>query len=287
MIILGISTIINAILDPLFIFVLDMGIKGAAYATLTASFVSLFSFLYITFISRRIMARFRLSLLPLVQKLVIRIIKLSGPATLVHFVMAAGLILTNRVLTEFGQLAVAGFGAGSKIDMIVALPVMGLASAAMTIVGMFAGAGRSDLVRLITIYIYKWALFIAVIFGFIAFFLSSHIIKIFTEDPLVIQIGTDYIHFIAFVFPFMSFGMTTGRILQGLGYGWPTLVITTIRVLLIGVLMSYLAVYVFDAPIKYVWISFIAGGFISNIFSFIWIRKYLWINDPCSIAAGI
>lgn len=284
MIILGVSTIINAALDPLFIFVFDMGIKGAAYATFTASMVSLSSFIYITLISKRLTARFRLSLLGLVKKIVIGIIKLGIPATLVHFVMALGMMLINRVLAEFGQLAVAGFGAGSKVDMIVALPVLGLTSAAMTVVGMFAGANRSDLIRLVTVYTYKWALFTALILGGIAFLLSEHIVRIFTDDPFVISIGIDYIQYIVFAFPFMSFGMTTGRILQGLGYGWPTLIISSVRVLLVGVLVSYIAVYMFSAPIEIVWISFILGGFSSNILSFYWIRKYLWLNDPCKMA---
>ncbi len=70
--------------------------------------------------------------------------------------MAIGLILVNRILSEFGQLVVAGYGAGSKVDMLVALPILGLASAAMTVIGMFAGANRSDLVRSTAIYIYKF-----------------------------------------------------------------------------------------------------------------------------------
>ncbi len=286
MIVLGVSTLLNVVFDPIFIFALDMGIKGAAYATLMASMISVLIFLYLALISKKFMAKFRFSLMPLAKRIVIGVFKLGGPATLIHFVMAIGMMLVNRVLAEFGQLEVAGYGAGSKIDMIVALPVLGLASAAMTVIGMFAGANRPDLVRSTAIYTYKWALFTAVLLGGIAFFLSEYIVRIFTQDPTVIQIGTTYIHYIVFAFPFMSFGMTTGRILQGLGYGWPTLIITTVRVLLIGVLMSYVAVYLFDAPIEVVWISFVFGGAISNILSFIWIRKYVWLNDPCSIAVS-
>jgi Na+-driven multidrug efflux pump len=84
----------------------------------------------------------------------------------------------------------------------------------------------------------------------------------------------------------MAFGMTTGRILQGLGHGLPSFIITSIRVLGVGVTLAYLAVYVFDAPIEAVWASIVTGGLISNVLSFFWVRQIVWRGDPTKKASG-
>ena len=284
MVILTIGTLTNLALDPFFMFFLDLGIAGAGYATLTAQLVGFLALTYMVLVRKATTARFRLSMMPPRKKVVAGIVSLGIPASTVHFVMAAGLILTNRVIAAFGQKAVAGYGAGSKIDMIAALPIMGLASAAVTLVGMFAGANRADLVRTTALYTYRWALTAAGAFGVLFYFGAGHFIGVFTEDPYTLEIGVEYIGWAVFGYPFMAIGMTTGRILQGLGFGWPTLVITGLRVLAVGVAASYTAVYLFDAPIESIWISFICGGAAASALSIAWVRKYVWKNDPCVVA---
>lgn len=285
MVILAVGTVVNTILDPIFIFVLDLGITGASYATVLAQLVAFLLLTFMVLVRGGTTAKFRLSLMPPKKDLVFSIFSLGIPATAVHFVMAAGMILTNRVIATFGQKAVAGYGAASKVDMIAALPIMGLATAAVTLVGMFAGANRADLVRSTALYTYRWAILAAVGFGTISWFTARHVIGIFTDDPYALHVGSQYISWVVFGYPFMAIGMTTGRILQGLGFGWPTLIITGVRVLAVGVGASYAAVFLFDAPIESIWISFIIGGVASNVLSIIWVRKYLWKNDPCIVAA--
>ncbi len=284
MIILTIATLANVILDPIFIFTLGWGIKGAAYATVLAQTIALSCFGYVVFIRRSTRARFRLSLMPPKSTFIREIAAVGIPMTAAHIIMAAGLGLTNKVVSTFGQIAVTGYGAGSKVDMLVALPVLGLAAASVTVVGMFAGAGRTDLVRSTALYTFRWAITTAVVLGAGAFLISGTLIGIFTDDPTALKIGREYIHFTVFAYPFMAFGMTTGRILQGLGFGVPTMIITALRVIVIGVGGSYIAVFGFGAPIEAVWISFICGGFFANVLALYWVRKYVWKSDPCVVA---
>jgi putative MATE family efflux protein len=285
MIILTIATLVNVTLDPIFIFTLGWGIKGAAYATVLAQTISLSCFCYVAFVRGRMSTRFRLSLIPPRSTIIKEIAALGIPMTAGHIIMAAGMGLTNKVVSKFGQIAVTGYGAGSKVDMLVALPVLGLAAASVTVVGMFAGAGRADLVRSTALYTFRLAITTAVVMGAAAFLISGTLIGIFTDDPTALRIGREYIHFTVFAYPFMAFGMTSGRILQGLGFGVPTMIITALRVVVVGVGGSYIAVYGFDAPIEAVWISFICGGFFANVLALHWVRKYVWKSDPCVIAA--
>ena len=195
-------------------------------------------------------------------------------------VMSVGTMLYNWLLSDFGSVAVAAYGAASKVDMIVVLPIFGLAGAAVTVVGMFAGAGRIDLVRSTALYTYRWAISLAAIIGGAAFLSSGVIVRIFTDDPLAIEIGTTYLGYMIFAYPMMAIGMTTGRLLQGLGHGFPALMITTLRVLIIGVPTAFFAVRVVGQSIEGVWIGILSGGLAATVTSVLMVRRLMWRADP-------
>ncbi len=280
MIIMAGATLINVGLDALLIVVLGLGVRGAALATVTAQIFSLLGFGYCLALRRRTMVRVRWSQLGFHRPLLKGLTVIGLPTAAGQLVMAAGLALNNRVISHFGQVAVAAYGAASKVDMTVAMPIMGLAGASVAVIGMFAGAGRPDLVRFVARYTFRWAITVAVVVGIAAFLASEPIMRIFIRRPEALAIGRTYLGFMVLAYPLMAFGMTSGRILQGLGYGLPSLVITSLRVLVVGVPVAYLAVYRFDAPIHAVWASMIIGGACANILAMIWIRKIVWKQDP-------
>lgn len=286
MMVLFVSSAINLGLDALFILGLGWGVRGAALATLGASVFSLSAFAWIMLFGRRsgiqIVGRF----LGLHRPLLEGILRIGLPAAIGQLIMAAGSAANNRLLTEFGDHALAGYGAASRVDMIVAMPILGLAGAAVTMIGMFAGAGRPDLVRQTALYTYRWSLLMAVVVGLAAWLGSVPLMRIFVDDEAAVSLGRTYLLFMLASYPMMAFGMTTGRILQGLGHGLPSLVITTLRVLAIGVPSAYVAVYAFGAPVEAVWASMLAGGAASTVLSLFWVRLLLWRRNPTERAQG-
>ena len=274
------ATVLNAVLDPIFIFTLGMGIRGAALATVVAMLGSSSILSYIAFIRKRSFVRFGITLLGIKARVIGPVLRIGLPVTLGLVVMAVGLAFINRVVSEFGQIAVTGYGAASKVDIFVALPVLGLSSATVAVIGMFAGAGRVDLVRFTAFYTYKWILIVVMVLGTGALLASEWIVGLFTADVQAIAIGTNYLKFMVLGYPLMAIGMMSGRILQGIGQGTPTLIFTFIRVLLIGVPVAYIAVYLFDTSIDWVWASGIVGGIVSNAIAVWWVYEYLWKRDP-------
>ncbi len=276
MVVLAIATMLNLILDPVFIFTLDLGIRGAALASVAAQTFSLLTFGYLVLIRHRTFSRFRLSLMAPSWHMVAPILKIGVPAAGSILIVSVGMGLFNRVVAEFGDIAVAGFGAGTKVDMVVVLPIMGLASASVTMIGMFKGAGRTDLLRATALHTYRAALSTAIVIGVTAFLASRPVIGIFVSDPEALAIGCRYLSFMAFAYPLMAIGMTSGRLLQGLGQGLPALLISVLRVLIIGAPLAYVAVFCLAAPLEAVWASMIFGGLISNIAAIWWVRRQLW-----------
>lgn len=280
MVVLAGTTALNIVLDAVFILVLDLGLRGAALATAASVLASLSAFAYLILKRHTAYVRFQVVNLVPSRTVLRRLVGLAAPTAAGMVVMSIGGLLLNRLLSGFGEVAVAAYGAASKVDMIVALPIMGLAGAAVSVVGMFAGAGRIDLVRSTALYTYRWALLLASLIGVAAFLASSAILGIFTADPDAITIGRTYLAFMLFAYPMMAFGMTSGRLLQGTGHGLPSLVITSFRVLIVGIPLAYTAVLLFDAPLEAVWASVLTGGLFSTVLAAWWVRKLIWIGDP-------
>ena len=278
------STVLNIALDAVFILVLDLGLRGAALATAVSVLASLSTFGFLILRRRTAYVRFRVVNLVPSRPVLGRIVALAAPTAAGMAVMSVGGLLLNRLLAGFGELAVAAYGAASKVDMIVALPILGLAGAAVSVVGMFAGAGRVDLVRSTALYTYRWAVLLASLIGITAFFGSTPILSLFTEDAQALAIGHTYLGFMIVAYPMMAFGMTSGRLLQGIGHGVPSLVITGFRVLIVGIPLAYTVVLLLDAPIEAVWASLITGGLCSTILALWWVRRLVWVADPTARA---
>jgi len=286
MYIFGAATVINIGLDALFIFGLGLGVRGAALATAGAQVFSLTVFAWVLLVRRRSLVRFRLSALGYHRPLMTGLVAIGLPTAAGQIIMAMGMAANNRVLAHFGESTVAGYGAATRVDMIVSMPIFGLAGGAVAVLGMFAGAGRVDLIRSTALYVYRWVLTLAVVVGTLAFLSSGYVIRIFIQDPAAVAVGRTYLAFMLAMYPLMAFGATSGRILQGLGYGVPSLIITLVRVLVVGVPLAYLAVFAFGAPVEAVWASMLVGGICSNVISLVWVRRLLWKRDPSTRAVG-
>ena len=286
MVVLAIATFVNLGLDALFIFLFGMGLTGAALATVAAELFSATAFAILLLRREHAFVRLRLEALRPSRATLAALFQLAIPIAASMVVMSVGTMLYNRLLASFGAIAVAAYGAASKVDMIVILPIFGLSGAAVTVVGMFAGAGRPDLVRSTALYTYRWAITLAAVIGGAAFVGSGSILGIFTDDPTAIEIGRTYLGFMIFAYPMMAVGMTTGRILQGLGHGFPALLITTIRVLLVGAPVAYVSVHVFGRSIEGVWTGILTGGACATVTSILMVRRLMWHSDPTVRAAA-
>ncbi len=156
--------------------------------------------------------------------------------------------------------------------MILFLPIMGIATGLVTVVGMFTGAKRMDKVRSIIIYGISRAFAIVAVASTVVFILAPYIMGLFTDDPLIEEIGVGALRTLCFAYPFVGIAMPCGRIMQGLGRGFPVLVITALRVLLISApLAYYFANNGYD--IVWIWYSIAISIGVSAIVGPIWVWK--------------
>lgn len=286
MLVMLLATTVNVALDPVFIFVLDMGVRGAAVATGVAQTLALSVYIWILFVRRRNMVRIRARNLLPARATLQAVLRVGIPSAGSQAIMAVGAALINRAVAAYGETGLAAIGAAGRIDHVVGMPLLGLASGAVTVVGMFAGAGRVDLVRSTAAYVLRWGVLVASVIGLGAYLASEPVLRFFIDDPECVSIGKGYLRFMVAVYPMMGLGMVGGRLLLGLGYPGLSLAITAVRLLLVGTPVAWISTFVLHGPIEGIWWGILAGAVASTTATVLLLRRQVWSRDPTLRARG-
>ena len=270
-----IGTVINIGLDPLFIFVFKLGIAGAAWATITAQFIVTVLYILFFFVKKDSLVQFKFSDFKFSWEIIGQTFKIGMPASLSFVIMSFGQMLYNRIVVYFGSNAVAAVGIGMRLDQLFFLPIMALSSSLVALIGMLFGAKRIDLMRSTWLYVVKWGEVFALVFGFVFYFIAPYFMKIFTVDPAVVQMGSTYVRFTVFAYPFIVIGMISGRVFQGFGKGMPGLLITTFRIIVIILPLALLFTRVLNMGLEGVFFAQVISSLFAAIAGYTWLSMDL------------
>ena len=269
----GLGTILNIILDPLFIFTLGYGVGGAAMASAISQLIVFVIFVYMLFVKEHAYIRFRMRDFSPSIFIIKDIIRVGLPASMSMIIMAFGQLVFNRILVRFSTDAVAAYQVGGRMDMVIFLPIMAIASALTTLVGMFFGAKEIEKIKFIAKYGIIWSMMVTGVLSIILYIFAPLFVKNFTMDVDIQSIAVTYLRFICLIYPLIAIGMTVGRILQGLGKGLPMLVITSIRILALSAPLALYFIMVLNKPIEWVWYAMIISTIVSVAISLIWLKS--------------
>ncbi|MBC8216787.1 MAG: MATE family efflux transporter [Candidatus Marinimicrobia bacterium] len=284
MIVAGFGTVLNIILDPIFIFSLNMGVRGAAVATVFSQIFVLIIFVYMLFVKEHTYIRFKMRDFSPSLRIIKDIMVVGIPASISMVVMAVGGGVFNKILVHYSTDAVAAYQIGSRIDHIIFLPIMAIATAITTLVGMFYGAGEIEKVKLVVKYAITRCIFITFISSGLVFIFAPLIVAGFTTNENINEIAVTFLRLITLVYPIVPIGMTSGRVLQGLGRGLPMLVLTVIRVVGVSAPLALIFTFVFDKPVEWVWYSMMFSITISVSTALTWLRfTYRKIEKSASL----
>ena len=269
----GLGTILNIILDPIFIFTLGYGVGGAAMASAISQLIVFVIFVYMLFVKEHAYIRFRMRDFSPSIFIIKDIIRVGLPASMSMIIMAFGQLVFNRILVRFSTDAVAAYQVGGRMDMVIFLPIMAIASALTTLVGMFFGAKEIEKIKFIAKYGIIWSMMVTGVLSIILYIFAPLFVKNFTLDVDIQSIAVTYLRFICLIYPLIAIGMTVGRILQGLGKGLPMLVITSIRILALSAPLALYFIIVLNKPIEWVWYAMIISTIVSVAISLIWLKS--------------
>ncbi len=206
------GSVLNAALDPLFIYVMDMGVAGAALATIISQIAS---FIALMVISGRI--PFRKPRLSFSAEIVGAVLRFGTPSLFRQGMIGIAAICLNNVAKDFGEPVIAAITVVNKITMVGASIVIGFGQGFQPVCGFNSGAGRHDRVyRTFTFCIKASTAFITV-FGAVVFAFAEQLIAVFRDDPEVISSGIPMLRFQCVTGVFQGVIIMTNMIMQNLG----------------------------------------------------------------------
>lgn len=220
-----IATILNAVIDPLFISGFGWGVEGAAFATIFSQGVAFA--IGAVFIFRKKLVPLSKPHLPAKEE-VFNILKMGIPAGLQMSVISAGVMAIMSVVNSFGSAVVSGYGAAKRLDSIIMIPAQSLATAVNSMAGQNIGANNWKRVHRITTYGLIYSTSIMLVFALIIFLFAEYGIQMFISDREAVQFGTEYLKTIAFMYPFLGINFVLNGTVRASGAMFQVLILNII-----------------------------------------------------------
>jgi len=268
-----IGTILNLILDPILIFTFDYGVRGAAFATIISQVAMVVSYLFIIFVKKSTYISFNIRNLSLDNYIISKIFQIGIPSSLSMLIISFGQVVMNKILVNYSTEAVAAYQIVSRLDMLLFMPILGIAISLTTIVGMFYGAKEYKKLLSVVYYGINRAVIITTISVILFFMLAKNILPIFSSNLMVVDIGVTYLKVIILAYPAVGISVICSRVCQALGQGVPLLITTTTRVIILTAPLSYYFYYI-GKPLEWVWYSQVFAILIAAIISYAWMKFY-------------
>ncbi|NQV16358.1 MATE family efflux transporter [bacterium] len=265
------STVVNIVLDPILIFGFDMGVRGAALATVLSMLVAVIMYSRVILIKKLTLLQLNFATFQLKFNFFKDIFRIGIPSSISMIIMSLGAALSNWILVHYGPDVVAGFQVAGRLDQIFFLPIMAIAGSLVTLVGMFYGAQRFDLITRVIKDGLRYGVIIGMGSGLLFYIIAPYVFKIFTDDPMVNEVAISVIRTFAPVYWLIAIGMISGSALMGLGTGIPSMVITAIRVAIVSGPLAYYFAVILGKPYQWVWYASVIAIFIAAGTSITWL----------------
>lgn len=220
-----IAVALNIVLDPLLIAGLNLGIKGAAIATILAQGSA---FIYgLIHVLYKGLIPFTRPKLPTWQEVSL-ILNLGIPSGLQMAVISAGSAAIMSVVNLFGANVVGGFGAAQRLDSLIMLPANALGTAVSSMAGQNIGTKNWNRVKLIARngLVYNFLIMVSV--GMAIFFFVEYGVRLFIQEPQAVSFATNYLRIMAFCFPFLGINFILNGIVRAAGAMYQVLILNII-----------------------------------------------------------
>lgn len=260
------TVIINTVLDPLFIYVFEWGIKGAAWATIIAQTSAL---IWITriFSDKNLVIHFKRGIFKLKSRIVKDVISIGMSPFFMNTAACLIVILINQGLQRHGgDLAIGAYGIVNRISFVFVMIVMGLNQGMQPIAGYNFGARefqRVDRVLKLTIFC---ATAIMTLGFLVAELFPRQLVMIFTTDEELIQHSISGMRIVFMMFPIIGFQMVTSNFFQSVGMAGKAIFLSLTRQLLF--LLPSLLILPHFFQTNGIWMSMPVADALSSIVSF-------------------
>ncbi len=261
------GAVINIALDPIFIYVLGMGVQGAAVATILARAVGASIVLTYLF-GKRTSFRLKASYFKLNFRLWGQIYAVGGPHTLMSLVGSVAMAVVNNVASGFGPLTIAAYGVFFRITQLGFMPCIGISTGALPIIAYNFGAKKYLRVRSTVHRTVLISTAITMGVSLLAILFPRQIVSIFNRDPEFVHMAAHAMRIAMIGFSLVGAQVAFANFFQGIGKGIPSAVIGISRRLLILVPAILLFAHFFGQ--EGIWFAIPISDIGAFIISLVW-----------------
>ena len=210
------SSVVNVVLDLLFVAVFGWGVAGAAIATVIAQGLSVI-LCFIRMCRIDDYTRLDFHKIHFYKDMMLEVIKQGLPTGIQNAVISIGNLTVQTNINSFGSYAMAGVGAYSKIEGFVFLPIMSMSMSLPTFVSQNLGAKQIDRAKKGSVFGIIFGMITAEILGIIIYFTAPTVLKIFVDTKESIQYGTIHAKTTALFFFLLALSHCAAGVLRGCG----------------------------------------------------------------------
>ncbi len=237
---LVVATLLNVVLDVLFVMGFHWGVAGAAWATVISQAVSFVLALAYMQRSPHAFLHVRLRELRFDRAIFRTMLRIGLPSGIQQSLVSLGFLTLTRIVNPFGTSVIAGYTAASRLDSFAAMPAMNLSMALSTFVGQNLGAGKPERVRHGFHAALLMAGAISVAMAAVMILWKEGLIGVFSTDAEVVRIGGQYLLIVSLFYVVFASMFVTGGVLRGAGDTLVQMVFTLVALWAVRIPVSWL-----------------------------------------------
>lgn len=222
------GTVVNIILDPIFILYLDFGVSGAAVATIIGNISVILYFLHFTH-GKNTNLSSSIKDFTLQKSIVLAVLSIGIPGAISNVLMSIATLTYNLFMVSYGDDPVAGMSIAMKCNMLIFMVIMGFCMGAQPIIGYNYGAQNYDRMKQVIGYAMKTTILIGLTLSTIYIFASDYIIEMFIEDENVIYYGTKILKRQSLLGPLIGIIFVSMASMQAMGKAVLSMILSTCR----------------------------------------------------------
>jgi putative MATE family efflux protein len=280
------GSVLNIILDPILIYWMGMGIVGAAWATVISLAVSCLLMSNWLFFRKNTYLSFNFKDFRFDRGILKDIFKVGVPSSIQMVSMALMMLFMNVIIIFVSNTdGVAIYTVGWRVATIAIAPLMGIATAVVTMTGFAYGQKAYEKVSSSHMYATKIGFLVETGVAAFTFVLAPQIAYIFTRSEDAMHIAPDLVIFLRIIclfYPTVSLGMLSSSLFQGVGKGNYSLMATIIRAIILVPLFSFIFAFNLKLGLVGVWWGMVIGNIIGSIIAYLWARIYVKRLLKCS-----
>ena len=222
------GAVLNIVLDPIFIFGLEMEAAGAALATVLSNLIS--DILFLTVMRRKSkVLSIRLRDCRINTSMLGSILSIGIPASVTNLMQSLAVLLTNRCLVDYGTDKIAALGIAMKVNMVCMLILVGFAFGAQPALGYCFGARNEKRLRGFLRFDVQVQMVLSLVFIGIVFLFTMPILEIFMKDPQVVGSGAVMLRCLTISAPAVGVILVMTTLFQAEGKALPALILAISR----------------------------------------------------------